>query len=158
MTSPGFIAALTQPKPSCLCISGENLEGRIPRGGGELKEGPWPRRRRRPFDMQRFVSAAGSAETKVKLPSRNNWWPFRSVFHKAPPVDPQLSSRSLTPGRANRTVNYWKKKKFKLKNLSNTSHPTALRVIILFYFFFLELPPPPPPHPARHATGGLTGV
>lgn len=69
------------------------LRGWIPRGRGELKV-PVPRKPRGSFDMQGFVSAVGSAETKVKLPSGNNWRPFYSVFHMSPPVAPQLSSES----------------------------------------------------------------
>lgn len=132
------------PNPRVFVSRGK-LGGRIPRGRAELKEGSGPRRRRGSFDMQRFVSAAGSAETKVKLPSRNNWWPFYSVFHKSPPVDPQLSSQSLTPRGANRTVNYEKNKKLKLKITSDRSSG---------YFFRTSSPQP---HPTRYATGGLTG-
>lgn len=62
----------------CVFVSwGENLAGEsLEAAAGGQKESSGPRRRRGSFDIQGFVSAAGSAETKVKLPSRNNRWPF----------------------------------------------------------------------------------
>lgn len=146
MTSPRFIAALTRPKPLCLCIAGETwrenperprrAEGRFGgRGGGGA---------RLIFSASSPRLAARRQRSNFRLETTGGLF-IQYFTSRLPSTLSSAASRSRREEPIVQSITK-KTKKLKLKITSDRSSGYFFRTSSL------------QPQPARHATGGLTGV